>query len=86
RPVKVPHTRSSWAFIIDKPYPFKNLINSKNIAGNCSETQRKWSIVYSGDTPPCPELVKAGKNCDLLIHEATVNDEYVDLALKAKHR
>uniref|UniRef100_A0A095B2J4 ribonuclease Z n=1 Tax=Schistosoma haematobium TaxID=6185 RepID=A0A095B2J4_SCHHA len=85
RPVKVPHTRSSWAFIIDKPYPFKNLINGKNIAGNCSETQRKWSIVYSGDTPPCPELVKAGKNCDLLIHEATVNDEYVDLALKAKH-
>ncbi|XP_018653897.1 putative zinc phosphodiesterase [Schistosoma mansoni] len=85
RPVKVPHTRSSWAFIIDNPYPFKNLVNSKNIAENCSEIQRKWSIVYSGDTPSCPELVRAGKNCDLLIHEATVNDEYVDLAVKAKH-
>lgn len=26
-------------------------------------------IVYSGDTMPCPELILAGKNCDLLIHE-----------------
>ncbi|CAH8591840.1 unnamed protein product [Schistosoma turkestanicum] len=81
RPVMVPHTRSSWAFIIDKPYPSESITTSKNNA----ETQRKWSIVYSGDTPPCPELIKAGKNCDLLIHEATMVDEHEDLALKAKH-
>ncbi|KAK4475677.1 hypothetical protein MN116_000945 [Schistosoma mekongi] len=81
RPVKVPHTRTSWAYIIDRPYLFKDSVNSKNY----SEKQRKWSIVYSGDTPSCPELVKAGKNCDLLIHEATMVDEHSDLAVKSRH-
>ncbi|XP_043476236.1 ribonuclease Z, mitochondrial isoform X3 [Leptopilina heterotoma] len=32
-------------------------------------------IVYSGDTMPCQKLVDLGKNCDLLIHEATFNDK-----------
>lgn len=32
-------------------------------------------IVYSGDTMPCDELINVGKNCDLLIHEATMEDE-----------
>lgn len=29
-----------------------------------------WKIVYSGDTRPCPELVKASREATLLIHEA----------------
>ncbi|CAL1689320.1 unnamed protein product [Lasius platythorax] len=38
-------------------------------------------IVYSGDTMPCKNLVKLGQDCDLLIHEATMED---DLSEEAK--
>ncbi|XP_011313701.1 ribonuclease Z, mitochondrial [Fopius arisanus] len=31
-------------------------------------------IVYSGDTQPCNYLVDLGRDCDLLIHEATMED------------
>ncbi|CAL4134523.1 unnamed protein product, partial [Meganyctiphanes norvegica] len=34
-----------------------------------------WKLVYSGDTMPCQKLVKIGHDCDLLIHEATMEDE-----------
>ncbi|XP_048248471.1 zinc phosphodiesterase ELAC protein 2-like [Haliotis rufescens] len=42
-----------------------------------------WKIVYSGDTMPCGRLVTAGQGCDLLIHEATMDD---DLEEEAKHK
>jgi len=35
---------------------------------------RGRSVVYSGDTRPCNTLVRLGKDCDLLIHEATHED------------
>lgn len=31
--------------------------------------------ISSGDTMPCESLVKLGQNCDLLIHEATMEDD-----------
>ncbi|KAB7498710.1 Ribonuclease Z, mitochondrial [Armadillidium nasatum] len=34
-----------------------------------------WKIVYSGDCRPSKNLVDIGENCDLLIHEATFEDE-----------
>ncbi|XP_042858689.1 ribonuclease Z, mitochondrial-like [Penaeus japonicus] len=34
-----------------------------------------WKLVYSGDTMPCSGLVEIGQNCNLLIHEATMEDE-----------
>ncbi|XP_070517206.1 ribonuclease Z, mitochondrial isoform X2 [Cardiocondyla obscurior] len=37
-------------------------------------------IVYSGDTMPCENLVKLGQNCDLLIHEATMEDDLMEEA------
>lgn len=37
-------------------------------------------IVYSGDTMPCENLVKLGRDCDLLIHEATMEDDLVEEA------
>ncbi|KAF7995998.1 hypothetical protein HCN44_009036 [Aphidius gifuensis] len=42
-------------------------------------------IVYSGDTKPCTTLVDLGKNCDLLIHEATMEDTLEDDARKKAH-
>ena len=44
-----------------------------------------WSIVYSGDTRPCGDLVNAGKEATLLIHEATFEDELVELAKESNH-
>lgn len=47
--------------------------------------QHGWKIVYSGDTRPCPALIEAGKDADLLIHEATLEDELKTEALAKKH-
>lgn len=45
----------------------------------------KWKCVYSGDTTPCEKLVIAGKNCTLLIHEATMEDELEEEAILKRH-
>ena len=46
---------------------------------------RDWKVVYSGDTRPCPELVKVGANATLLIHEATLEDNMLEDAKEKKH-
>lgn len=40
---------------------------------------------HSGDTKPCTTLVDLGKNCDLLIHEATMEDTLEAEARKKAH-
>ena len=47
--------------------------------------QEGWKVVYSGDTRPVDELVRVGQECDLLIHEATFENEMVDHAKLKKH-
>lgn len=42
-------------------------------------------IVYSGDTRPCENLVKYGKNATILIHEATFNDSLAKNASENMH-
>ena len=42
-------------------------------------------IVYSGDCRPSQSLVKAGMDCDLLIHEATFDDSKYEDAVKKRH-
>ncbi|KAF0300364.1 Ribonuclease Z, mitochondrial [Amphibalanus amphitrite] len=42
-------------------------------------------VVYSGDTRPCDELVELGRGCDLLIHEATHEDELQEEAVLRAH-
>jgi len=42
-------------------------------------------IVYSGDTRPIKSLVKLGENADLLIHEATLDDELLTRAQEDGH-
>ena len=39
-----------------------------------------FKIVYSGDTQPTQNLVGIGQDCDLLIHEASMEDELVEEA------
>jgi ribonuclease Z len=42
-------------------------------------------IVYSGDTRPTKSLLKLAENADLLIHEATFEDELLDKAKEDGH-
>lgn len=42
-------------------------------------------ITYSGDTLPCDELVNIGMNSDILIHEATMEDDLVNEARIKMH-
>ncbi|XP_041363952.1 zinc phosphodiesterase ELAC protein 2-like [Gigantopelta aegis] len=44
-----------------------------------------WKLVYSGDTMPCDKLVRAGQDCDLLIHEATMEDDLEEEARLKTH-
>jgi len=47
--------------------------------------QDGWSVVYSGDTMPCDDLIDAGSNATLLVHEATMGDDEEEMALKKRH-
>uniref|UniRef100_A0AC35G7N0 Ribonuclease Z n=1 Tax=Panagrolaimus sp. PS1159 TaxID=55785 RepID=A0AC35G7N0_9BILA len=42
-------------------------------------------IVFSGDTTPCDLLIQSGMNADVLIHEATFDDDREIEAQKKKH-
>lgn len=41
--------------------------------------------IFSGDTMPCENLVKLGQDCDLLIHEATMEDDLLKEAKMKLH-
>lgn len=42
-------------------------------------------VAFSGDCRPSAEFAKAGLGADLLIHEATFNDELLQEAIKKNH-
>ena len=42
-------------------------------------------IVYSGDTRPCINLIRLAENADLLIHDATLDDELAEKAYEDGH-
>ncbi|KAF9466199.1 beta-lactamase-like protein [Collybia nuda] len=44
-----------------------------------------WSIVFSADTQPTDNLVWAGRDATLLIHEATMADDQVEMAKRKAH-
>ncbi|KAK9692788.1 Metallo-beta-lactamase superfamily [Popillia japonica] len=56
-----------------------------NAFGICFTHNDGYKITYSGDTMPCPNLVKLGMNSDLLIHEATMEDELAGEAVIKMH-
>ncbi|KAJ8037718.1 Zinc phosphodiesterase ELAC protein 2 [Holothuria leucospilota] len=62
--------------------PVKHCSNAYGLAISHNDG---WKIVYSGDTMPCDALVTAGKNADLLIHEATLEDGMSEEAVIKKH-
>ncbi|MBI4399925.1 ribonuclease Z, partial [Candidatus Micrarchaeota archaeon] len=50
-----------------------------------SNVKKGKKIVYSGDTTYCESIVKASKEADLLIHEATFDNELKHEAEEKKH-
>lgn len=60
-------------------FAMKNPVKSEKFPG---ETIK---VTYSGDTMPCEELVTIGMNSDVLIHEATMEDELEDEAKLKMH-
>ncbi|KAI9103213.1 beta-lactamase-like protein [Phlyctochytrium arcticum] len=42
-------------------------------------------IVFSGDCRPSQDLAEAGQGADILIHEATLEDDKMDEAIKKRH-
>jgi ribonuclease Z len=41
------------------------------------------SVVFSGDTAPCDRLIELAMDCDLLIHECTFPQKFIDFRAKA---
>lgn len=57
------------------PHSFGVTFSIKNLMKNDQFADETVKITYSGDTMPCEDLVTIGKNSDILIHEATMEDE-----------
>ncbi|ETB63055.1 hypothetical protein YYC_00651 [Plasmodium yoelii 17X] len=49
------------------------------------ESKDIGSIVYSADTRPCDNVKRFAKDCNILIHEATFDDELLVEAINKKH-
>lgn len=62
--------------------PDGRIITPEDVLG---PPRRGLKIVYSGDTRPSMKLVKFAANADLLIHEATFDDELKDKAKLEGH-
>ncbi|KAI9249682.1 beta-lactamase-like protein [Phascolomyces articulosus] len=62
-----------------------NVIHCRYAYGLTIDHQTGWKLVYSGDTRPCDNLVEAGQNATLLIHEATLEDGMKAEAIAKRH-
>lgn len=52
------------------------------IASSVAGPNEVIKITYSGDTKPCKSLIELGQNSTLLIHEATMKDDYEEARKK----
>jgi ribonuclease Z len=49
------------------------------------EPRRGRTVVYSGDTRPSPEITQLARDCDVLIHDATLSSDLEEKAHKYGH-
>ncbi|VVB71128.1 Ribonuclease Z [uncultured archaeon] len=76
-----------------KGLDFKRLEQNGFITKNGKKTsfksvsylQEGKKIVYTGDSMPCPAIVKNSKNAEILIHDSTFLDKDKDLARERRH-
>ncbi|WP_434301261.1 ribonuclease Z [Corallococcus exiguus] len=58
------------------------VVKPEDVLGESRSGRR---LVISGDTRPCPSLVQAAKDADLLVHESTFSDDEQARALETRH-
>lgn len=56
-----------------------------NAFGVAFSQKQGYKLCYSGDTMPSENLINLGMNCDILIHEATMEDELEHEAITKMH-
>lgn len=61
------------------------VVHCDNSFGVAFTTLDGFKLTYSGDTMPSEELIELGRNSDLLIHEATMEDAMKADAKKKRH-
>ncbi|KAK4482020.1 hypothetical protein RD792_012938 [Penstemon davidsonii] len=66
--------------VVHCPQAFGVVLKAANRINRVGKTIPGWKIVYSGDTRPCPELVKASHGAT-----ATFEDSMVDEAIARNH-
>lgn len=57
--------------VVHCPQAFGIALQAADRVNKTGKTIPGWKIVYSGDTRPCPELVRASHGATVLIHEAS---------------
>ncbi len=62
-----------------------NVLHMEKSYGLIIETKNDIKIVYTSDCSPSREIVKKGFKCNILIHEATFNDQNIEKAAKYRH-
>ncbi|XP_059640695.1 tRNase Z TRZ3, mitochondrial-like [Cornus florida] len=71
--------------VVHCPQAFGVVLKASDRISRVGKVIPGWKIVYSGDTRPCPELVKASHGATVLIHEATFEDAMVEEAIARNH-
>ncbi|KAL8118657.1 hypothetical protein AgCh_016251 [Apium graveolens] len=71
--------------VIHCPQAFGIALRAADRLNDDGKSVPGWKIVYSGDTRPCPELIKASLGATVLIHEATFEDGMVEEAIARNH-
>jgi len=49
------------------------------------EHESGWKLAYSGDTRPCEKMAKMAQGADILIHEATFDEDMQQKAINDRH-
>ncbi|RKG61028.1 ribonuclease Z [Corallococcus sp. AB011P] len=62
--------------------PDGRVVKPEDVLGESRSGRR---LVISGDTRPCPALVQAAKDADLLVHESTFSDDEQARAQETRH-
>ncbi|NOK36194.1 ribonuclease Z [Corallococcus exercitus] len=62
--------------------PDGRVVKPEDVLGESRAGRR---LVISGDTRPCPALVQAAKDADLLVHESTFSDDEQARAVETRH-
>jgi ribonuclease Z len=71
-----------------EPFPVKHVSLSTGLRLSGSAAggpAAPWTVVFSGDTRPCPAVVSAARGATLMIHEATFEDELASDAEAKRH-